>query len=63
VSSNLIVADPTVEAVAHAVADATTRVGEVEARIAGSDVRWPRSWSQSLNQDVMAFAERALGLA
>ena len=62
ISSNLIVAAPTVVAVAAALGQAAARVGEFDARVAGGDVRWPRSWEQSFGEPVLAFVERALGL-
>ncbi len=63
ISSNLIAAEPSVDAIAAALARAVDGVGNYEARIAGSHMRWPRSWEQSFDRRVLEFVERALGQA
>ena len=60
ISSNLIVAEPTIESVAAALARAAANAGDFGARVAGSDLRWPTSWSQALDERVLAFVERSL---
>ncbi|MGO9974344.1 MAG: glycosyltransferase [Solirubrobacteraceae bacterium] len=63
ISSNLIVADPTIDGVAAALARAAAAVGDLEARVAGSEVRWPRSWAEALDERALSFVERALARA
>jgi hypothetical protein len=61
ISSNLIVAEPTIESVAAALAAAAAGAGDYERRAAGADVRWPRSWEESFDERVLAFVDGALG--
>src|SRR5256885_4114269 len=44
ISPNLITAEPSVEALAVALGEAVTRSADVDRRVAGSVVRWSRSW-------------------
>ncbi len=60
ISSNVIVADPTVDSVAEALIDAAARVGDVEARVAGSGFDWPRTWSGSFDERVLKFVDASL---
>jgi hypothetical protein len=54
ISENLSAAEPTVEAVAAALCDATARAEDVGARARGSAVRWPRSWDESFGEALLA---------
>ena len=63
ISSNLIVAKPVVESVSNALARAEARATQVEERAAGSRVRWPSSWNDSLNAALMSDIEDLLGVA
>ncbi|MGO9754437.1 MAG: glycosyltransferase [Solirubrobacteraceae bacterium] len=60
ISSNLLAAEPTIESVAAALARAAAGAGDYAARVAGSDVRWPTSWSAAFDGRVLAFVEAAL---
>jgi hypothetical protein len=46
-SGNLIAAEPGLEAIATALEEAAARAEDVDARLRGSAVRWPRSWEES----------------
>jgi hypothetical protein len=59
ISSNLIAAEPGLEAIASALGEAAARAEDVEARLRGSDVRWPRDWGESFSPAVL---ERVLSL-
>jgi len=54
ISPNLIAAEPTLEAVSEALCAAAERAEDVEARVRGSAVRWPRSWDDALDERVLA---------
>jgi hypothetical protein len=54
ISPNLIAAEPTLEAVSDALCAAAERAEDVEARVRGSAVRWPRSWDEALDDRVLA---------
>ena len=59
ISSNLIAAEPGIEAVAAALCEAAAGADDVERRLAGSRVNWPRDWDESFGEPVLA---RALSL-
>ena len=59
ISSNLIAAEPGLEAIATALGEAAARAEDVEARLRGSRVRWPRDWGESFSPAVL---ERVLSL-
>jgi hypothetical protein len=54
ISANLIAAEPGIEALATALAEAAVRADDVEARLRGSAVRWPREWGESFSDAVLA---------
>src|SRR5205085_4216831 len=47
ISSNLITAEPTVDAIAAALQDAQAGASDVRSRLLGSAVRWSRSWEEA----------------
>jgi glycosyltransferase involved in cell wall biosynthesis len=53
ISSNLITAEPTIEGVAAALAEAASGVANLERRIDGSRVRWSNNWSDSLDEPLL----------
>jgi hypothetical protein len=53
ISPNLIAAEPGVEAVAAALGEAAARAEDVERRLRGSSVRWPRDWGESFSVSVL----------
>ena len=61
ISANLRCALPTVDGIADALCAATAAAGDVEARIAGSRVRWSRDWDASFADPVMERIEALLG--
>jgi glycosyltransferase involved in cell wall biosynthesis len=61
ISSNLIAAEPSIEGVTAGLAEAIGRVGDHEARVAGSRVDWSRDWEDSFSASVMAEIDALLG--
>lgn len=73
-SSNLIAAEPTVDAIADALCEAERRSGDVEARLAGADIsigslsprapasRWPRRWDDVFDDATMRTIETWLSV-
>jgi glycosyltransferase involved in cell wall biosynthesis len=59
ISTNLITAEPTVEAIADGLREAAAGAGDAERRVRGSRVNWSRDWDQSFGDDLM---ERVEGL-
>jgi glycosyltransferase involved in cell wall biosynthesis len=59
ISTNLITAEPTVEGVTAAIAEATAGAGDFERRASGAQVAWSRDWSDSFPDALM---ERVEGL-
>jgi hypothetical protein len=62
ISSNLIAAPPTIAGVAAALAEGAATVEDAERRVAGSDVRWSRSWEESFDERLLARLEALLDL-
>ena len=60
ISTNLIAAEPTVEDVSAALAEAETAAADLEARSSGSRVGWPSSWDESLDDAVLGRIEQLL---
>jgi hypothetical protein len=54
ISSNLITAEPSIEAIADALGDAAAAVDDSARRFAGSAVRWSRDWNQSFDDRLLA---------
>jgi glycosyltransferase involved in cell wall biosynthesis len=53
ISTNLVTADPTIEGVARALAEASGRVDDVAARVAGADLAWSRDWEESFPDELV----------
>jgi hypothetical protein len=53
ISPNLIAAEPAVEGVAAALRTTEALAADVEARAAGSAVRWSRDWDQSFDEALL----------
>ena len=49
ISPNLIAAEPTVDAIAGALCEATAAAGDAERRVAGSSVDWSRDWDAAFD--------------
>ena len=62
ISSNLIAPPPTIEGIAAALRQGAGAVEDVQRRLAGSDVRWSRSWERSFDDRLLARVESFLGL-
>jgi hypothetical protein len=54
ISSNLITAEPSIEAIADALGDAAAAVDDSARRISGSAVRWSRDWNRSFDDRLLA---------
>ena len=54
ISSNLIAAEPGIEAIAAALGEAAAGADDVDARLRGSRVRWSRDWEESFSEPVLA---------
>jgi hypothetical protein len=63
ISGNLIPAEPTVEGIAAALAEAAAAAGDLERRIAGAAVRWSREWESSFGDELLARVEAYLASA
>jgi glycosyltransferase involved in cell wall biosynthesis len=53
ISPNLIAAEPSIEAVAAALCEAAAGADDVERRLRGSAVRWPRDWDSSFGDELL----------
>ncbi len=62
ISPNLIAAEPSVDGVAEALAEAETRSSRLDERAAGSHIDWPTSWDEALSPGLLQEVERLLGL-
>lgn len=61
ISSNLVVADPTIEALAGALRVAAERVSDDAGRVAGSRVRWSTDWERSFTDATLEILLEVLG--
>jgi hypothetical protein len=61
ISPNLLAVEPTVEAIAGALADAAAGVTDHERRARGSTVRWSRDWDQSFGAELLGWVAARLG--
>ena len=57
ISSNLITAEPTLDAVAGGLREAAAGVHDFERRARGSEVNWSRDWRRSFDDELMARVE------
>jgi glycosyltransferase involved in cell wall biosynthesis len=53
ISPNLIAAPPTLEGLKQGLIVALSRVSDFERRIAGANLNWSRSWSETFNPEIM----------
>jgi hypothetical protein len=53
ISSNLIAAPPTLEGLKGGIVQALSKVDDFERRIAGANLNWSRSWSETFNPEIM----------
>ena len=60
ISSNLVTAPPTIEGVAAGLGEAAARAEDFDGRVAGSDVRWSRSWDESFGDAQLDWVVAAL---
>ena len=60
ISSNLIAAEPGIDAVAAALCDAAAAADDVQRRLRGSRVRWPRDWDETFGEAVLTRVLRLL---
>jgi hypothetical protein len=63
ISTNLVAAEPSIEGVAAALANAAKQVGNIDARVRGSAVNWPSSWDVTFHQEFMQRMSSWLGPA
>jgi glycosyltransferase involved in cell wall biosynthesis len=61
ISPNLLAVEPTVEAIAGALADAAAGVTDHQRRVRGSAVRWSRDWDQSFDSELLDWVAARLG--
>ena len=62
ISSNLITAEPTVDGIAGALAEAAAAADDYERRVRGSRVDWSKRWDQTFDDETMARVEELLSL-
>jgi hypothetical protein len=62
ISSNLITAEPSIDGIVAGLRDAVAGADDAERRVRGGRVNWSRSWTESLNDDLMDRVEGFLGL-
>jgi hypothetical protein len=60
ISPNIMAAQPTIDGIADALVEASRTAGELERRVAGSDVHWARDWRTSLPDELLAWLRAAL---
>jgi hypothetical protein len=53
ISSNLITTRPTVEGVVAGLEEATSRVGDANARVEGAQLKWSDDWDDSLDEPLV----------
>ena len=53
ISSNIIGVEPTVEAIVAGLANGATKIDDIDSRIKGADVDWPKAWNESLPQSLI----------
>jgi glycosyltransferase involved in cell wall biosynthesis len=62
ISSNLVGAEPGLDGITAALADAAARIDDFDRRAAGAVVNWSSDWDTSLDDDLMARVESFLGI-
>jgi hypothetical protein len=61
ISPNLIAAEPTIDAVAAALCAAPAAAGDVERRVQGAGIDWPRDWDAAFDDELLARVAVWLG--
>jgi hypothetical protein len=61
ISPNLIAAEPTIDAVAAALCATTAAAGDVERRVQGAGIDWPRDWDAAFDDELLARVAAWLG--
>jgi glycosyltransferase involved in cell wall biosynthesis len=62
ISPNLVVGEPTREGLREALRRAFGAVDDVDARVAGANLRWPTDWDEALGDELIATLEGFLGV-
>lgn len=62
ISSNIITAEPSLDALVQGLREAAGRVEDFERRASGSQVRWSRDWDTSFDHTLMARVASFLGI-
>ena len=62
ISPNLIAAEPSVESIAEALRTAAATAGDVDRRVRGSAVGWPRDWDEAFDDELLTRVARLLGV-
>ncbi len=60
ISPNLVAVQPTIEGIAAGLREAAMAVADHERRLAGSAVRWSRSWPESFDDELIALLRATL---
>jgi glycosyltransferase involved in cell wall biosynthesis len=60
ISTNLIAAEPSIDAIADSLCTAAAQADDVERRTRGSSVSWSRDWATSLPDELMGWTETML---
>jgi glycosyltransferase involved in cell wall biosynthesis len=61
ISDNLLAPEPTIEAIADALGEATRRAEDVAARVRGAEVRWSSDWNASFDDALLDALVTSLG--
>jgi hypothetical protein len=60
IAGNLIAAEPTLAGLTQALREALTRGEQVERRLEGAELRWPRTWDEALDDQTLSRIEDLL---
>jgi hypothetical protein len=61
-AANLVAAAPDLDSVTDAIVRATAAAADVERRVAGSRVDWPRNWDEAFSDRLLERVEGLLGV-
>lgn len=53
ISTNLVVVPPTIDSIRDGLIEAATKVNDIDARMKGTKLNWPRSWDEAFNDEFM----------